>query len=403
MFDKLKEKKYEYADYMTSTIANVIGTCGKRYSGSEGETEAALYFERELKKYADETCIESYPVYPESFYGWVPWTASFLLASIAALFFIPLLAILLIVVGLVPMLVNFIMYRKELDPLWRKATSHNVTAIRKPTGEVKQAIYFNGHMDAAKEWTLNHKFGGKMMTAIVILGFFSLIYIFGVAVFRLVSIGAVNFEVAHTGLHLALCCGAFAFFPCIVAVYFLSDNTVTVDGANDDLSGCLSAVAILKALSDEGITFEHTQVGVIITGSEEVGLRGAKAWSVAHKKECEDIPTEIICFDTITEPEFLIVNLNDLNGTVLNDRPLCDKYLKTAQDLSIACSFGGVPIGSSDAAAFSQARIPATSVTAMNHDIPKYYHTRADNVSCLNRDCLADVFSINMELLKNYD
>ena len=50
-----------------------------------------------------------------------------------------------------------------------------------------------------------------------------------------------------------------------------------VDGANDNLSGCYMGIAILKALKDNGIELENTEVGVILTGSEEAGLRGAKS------------------------------------------------------------------------------------------------------------------------------
>ena len=55
-----------------------------------------------------------------------------------------------------------------------------------------------------------------------------------------------------------------------------NENRV-VDGANDNLTGCYMGIAILKELHDAGITLENTEVGVILAGSEESGLRGAKA------------------------------------------------------------------------------------------------------------------------------
>lgn len=72
-----------------------------------------------------------------------------------------------------------------------------------------------------------------------------------------------------------------------------------VDGANDNLTGCYMGIAILKALKDEGIELENTEVGVILTGSEEAGLRGSKAWCEAHQGEFQDVPTFIVSYDTI--------------------------------------------------------------------------------------------------------
>ena len=39
---------------------------------------------------------------------------------------------------------------------------------------------------------------------------------------------------------------------------------------------------------------------MILTGSEESGLRGAKAWCKAHKEDYSDVPTYIYSFDTNT-------------------------------------------------------------------------------------------------------
>ena len=54
---------------------------------------------------------------------------------------------------------------------------------------------------------------------------------------------------------------------------------------------------ILFVQGDEGITLENTEVGVILSGSEEAGLRGSKAWCEAHKGEFDDVPTIILSYD----------------------------------------------------------------------------------------------------------
>ena len=66
------------------------------------------------------------------------------------------------------------------------------------------------------------------------------------------------------------------FVPFLIGLYFMWNKHRVVDGANDNLSGCYMGIAILKALQDEGIEFENTEIGVILSGSEEAGLRGAR-------------------------------------------------------------------------------------------------------------------------------
>ena len=93
----------------------------------------------------------------------------------------------------------------------------------------------------------------------------------------------------------------------------------------------------LEGLKEEGIEFENTEVGVILTGSEEAGLRGAKAWCAAHKGEFDDVPTFIFSYDTIHDPKYLMTNYRDLNGTVKADKDVSDLFMEAAKELDISC------------------------------------------------------------------
>jgi Zn-dependent M28 family amino/carboxypeptidase len=196
-----------------------------------------------------------------------------------------------------------------------------------------------------------------------------------------------------------------AFVPALIAMYYLWDEKTVVDGANDNLTACLISVAILKALHDEGIEFEHTEVGVILTGSEEAGLRGSKAWCEAHKGEFDDVPTWIYSFDTIHDPKYLAVNYRDLNGTVKADKEVSDSFMEAAEQLGIHCNKSMVPPfgGATDSAAFAQAGFRATGVTGLNHVIEKYYHTVYDTYDNLNMQGLADCFAVAVKCLENFD
>lgn len=188
-------------------------------------------------------------------------------------------------------------------------------------------------------------------------------------------------------------------------MYFMWDPKTIVDGANDNLTGCYMGIAILKALKDEGIELKHTEVGVILSGSEEAGLRGAKAWCEKHAGEFDDVPTWIYSYDTIHDGKFLGVNYRDLNGTVKADKEVSDCFMESAKELGIKCNKTLVPPfgGATDSAAFAQAGYKVTGITALNHVLEDYYHTLKDTADNLDKDCLADCYAISVRCLEKFD
>ena len=183
----------------------------------------------------------------------------------------------------------------------------------------------------------------------------------------------------------AALCGLI-FVPFFILVAFTYNPKRIVDGANDNLSGCYIGIAILHEMEKRGIDLEHTEVGVILTGSEEAGLRGAKAWAKAHKNDYKDAPTYIISYDTIHDPKHFAVNTRDLNNTVKADAGLCDAFIRAAGAADVPCKRTKVPLfgGSTDSAAFTQGNFRSVGITGLSHVLEDYYHTRRD--SCDNMD-----------------
>ena len=181
------------------------------------------------------------------------------------------------------------------------------------------------------------------------------------------------------------------------------ERKTSSDGANDNLTGCYMGIAILKALKEQGIELENTEVGVILTGSEEAGLRGAKAWAKAHKDEYKDVETYIFAYDTIHEGRFLGANYKDLNGFVPADKTATDMFMDAAKELDIKCSLTTVPLGATDSAAFNQGGFKAVGITAMDHNLQDYYHTRRDTYDNLDVQGLADCFEVSVQVLENFE
>lgn len=423
---KIIDKKNWAAKYMVDEITYICKNLGKRDPGSEGEKKACEYMAKVLKEDCgcDRADVESFKENPDSFYGWIYFTITFVIIAAAltiltvlgkAPVWLPFISVLLIVAGLCLAFLQFGLYFKTVDKCFPEKTGHNVTAIKKCKGETKRRIIFNGHPDAAWEWPVNYALGGVGFESHAILCAVGAVYYIVVSIIALanaaniaaVAEGHILTEAAQAGLG-GLKTAAFVglvFLPFWIGLYFMWNKKRVVDGANDNLSGCYMGIAILKALKDEGIELENTELGVVLTGSEEAGLRGAKAWCEAHAGEFDDVPTFIYSYDTIHDPKYLLVNYRDLNATVKADKDVSDLYMEAAKELGIKCEKGMVPPlgGATDSAAFAQAGFRATGITGLNHKLENYYHTRRDSYDNMNEKGLADCFAASVKVLEKFD
>ena len=393
------DNRDKYAQYMVDEITHICTKLPKRGPGSEGEKLSCEYIGEEMKKLGcDEVKVESYKENPGSFFGWIYFTITCCFLALASYFFMPVLSIVFIAIGLLICVLQFGLYKKFVDKCFKELDGHNVSGFKKPTGEVKRRIIFNGHPDAAWEWPFKYKFTYLGFDIHMMVCFLGAFYTLGIAIANVA--GAIPEEL-KTKLGLI----ALVFVPFWFGLYFMWNRNRIVDGANDNLSGCYIGMGILKALQDEGIEFENTEIGVVCTGSEEAGLRGAKAWCEAHAAEMNDVPTFVISYDTITQCEQLMVNYRDLNATVKTDKDVGDLFLECCQELGIPCKKGFVPPlgGATDSAAFAQAGMRSTGITALNHALPDFYHTRLDTPDALNPKCLADCFAASVKALEKFD
>lgn len=406
-FKKIIDQKDKAAKYMIDEITHIIKTCGKRDPGSEGEKKSCEYMAEVLKKDCgcEEVKLESYEVAPRAFYGWIYFTMTFVIAAMALFFVAPIISALLIIAGFAIVLIQFGVYKKLLDPLFKKKTSHNVTAIKKCTGETKRRIIFNGHPDATWEWPVNYALGGVGFEGHAIIAVVGALFYLVLSIVYMVNtktcFGIADFESPIVKAAL----WGLLFLPFMIGLYFMVNYRSVVDGANDNLTGCYVGIAVLKALKDEGIELENTEIGVILTGSEEIGLRGSKAWVEAHKDEFRDVPTFFYAYDTINDPKYLMANYRDLNGTVKSDKDCADLFYEAAQAVGVPCKKGMIPPlgGAVDAAAFSQGGFRAAGVTGLNHKLERYYHTRLDSYDNMNAQGIANCFAASVKMLEMFD
>lgn len=347
----LKDNKTQSAKYMHDFITRVIKSFGKRDCGSRGEVDAVKYMAEEVAPYASEVTTQPYEAHPLAFMGWIYISVTLILGAFVSAFFIPVLSIGLICVAMALMVLEFVFYRQVVDFLFPKRQSLNMTAIKKPQGEVKRRVLICGHADAAYEWTPNYYLGGKAFIAHFLISIIGILYLFAIAIAACVE-GAIYTPIADKALFIALCCSG-VFVPFWILMYILFNPRIISDGATDNLTGCAMGIAFLKALNDNGIEFENTEVGCICAGGEEAGLRGSKAWVKAHKDDFKDCPTTVLCIDTIREDDHMLVNYKDMNGFIKCDTEATELWLDACKDEGATCKKGSVALGATDAAAFT--------------------------------------------------
>ena len=93
-----------------------------------------------------------------------------------------------------------------------------------------------------------------------------------------------GFSIAEDGALNILRYVFLAWIPILFVALFFENKKRPVMGANDNLTGCFISMAVVKYMQHHDIRFENTEVWVVLTGSEEAGLRGAKAFCKAHKR-----------------------------------------------------------------------------------------------------------------------
>lgn len=396
-----KSKVREYTNYSIRNIKKICKDIGPRPAGSAEELKAQEYMAKDLENNADTVEIESFELHPRAFMGWFRVDGFLLLLAIAFFFIgLPILTLILSLLAVIFLIGEFLFYKEFLDPLYKKATSHNLVAVRKPTGQIQKRIIFCGHIDSSYEWRFTH-LGGKVLlfagliSAAVGLGF--------VLVMSIIAVTQGYITQQAEGLSRILGFVSLAFIPSFIGLCLFLNDKVIAEGANDNLTGCLCSASIIKYLSDNDIRFENTEVIALLTGSEEAGLRGAKAFAKKHKKEYEDAQTVVVAIDTLRDYEHFSVYSRDMSGTVKNHPQACALLKKAGEYANIELPYSSIYAGASDAAAITQAGMPAVAIAAMDPGPPRYYHTRGDTSDNLEPKTIEKGIEVCLEALYLFD
>ncbi|MDR0883314.1 MAG: Zn-dependent exopeptidase M28 [Oscillospiraceae bacterium] len=373
----------ECANFAKKGIVDICKTIGPRPNGSEQERKAQERMAGQLKKYADKVDIEDFKVSPYAFMGWI--LVDVVLVSVAALLYLlPLfwdasptwlqwVSLGLVACAIFIVIMEFLFYKPFLDPFFRKKNSCNVVATYNAEETATQRIVFSGHADSAMEWRFTYWGGPPLLIGSVVISFVG--FFVTLIASALFAFGVFN---PAAGFGAVLKWVLIGWIPLYLFCTLFCDWKKFVQGANDNLTGCYGAIAVLKFLKDNNIRFKNTEVLAVTTGGEESGLRGAKAYCKAHAADDKKIDTVFVGLETFRDYEHMAIYERDMTGTVKNSDIACALVKRGSQWAGLDLKYESVFFGSSDAAAISQAGIHATTLASMDPAPARYYHTRLD-------------------------
>ena len=212
---KIIDKKDEAAQYMIDEITHICTKFEKRDPGSKGEQQACEYMADQMKALGCDTVyVDEFKENPNAFLGWIYITITCCFIALATYFFVPAVSIASIVIGLGVCVIQFGLYKKLVDKLFKEKVGHNAAGFKKPTGEVKRRIIFNGHPDASWEWPFKYKFtylGFDIHMTVCFIGAF---YTLAISILRVAG-------VFSDGLALKLGLAGLVFVPFWFALYWM--------------------------------------------------------------------------------------------------------------------------------------------------------------------------------------
>ncbi len=392
-----------YTNFAVRGVKKICQQFGPREAGSEAELNAQRYMAEQIGDAADAVTEDTFRLSPRAFMGWLRLAGIFLLigtaAGIANLFLArgipygPAATLVCCAVIVLMLLFEFLFYKPFTDSFYPKAESHNIWCVRKAGGETKRRIILAGHADSSVEWRPTYVGGAKFLYFTFVYPLLGLIYQIAISVLGLIK--------GENDVLIWIGC---AFIPGYFMLIFFMNDKLVVDGANDNLTGCMTAAGVMKFLGDNRIRFENTEVAVLLTGAEEAGLRGAKAAVKSHPELCDpNVETVFIALDTIRDYDDMAIYHRDMTGTVKQSPAACALVEAAGKASGLSLQRNVLFAGATDAAAMTQGGVAAVGFCAMNPGPPRYYHTRLDKADILQPKTVEKALELAVQAVFIFD
>jgi hypothetical protein len=393
----------KYQDYVYNLIKKVIDEIGPRPSCSEEERKLGRLLIKEWMPICDEIAVESFACSPKAFLGFLPLSVLAYFAAVILYWFYPPASLAMAAVSFSMVFFEFMRYREFVDFLFPRRKGQNVIGVIRPRGEAKQRVVVSAHLDSAYEFRLWYHLGTASVVLIA-LALAAIVFILGGSIAMTVAwFDGSEEAVAYVAVGIA----AIGLAP-VVGLFLFFKSSRPVPGAMDDMAGVAVTCGLARYLDDarRGGNFfpQSTEVVLLATSSEEAGLRGAKRYVQKHMTEMKQKLTYALFLDGVCDERFLTVTDRELCTGAKHDPGL----VKLAQ--AVAASHGWpirkrwIPLGGTDASAFSLKAIPAVCLHCQDTSrLVSNYHTRHDTLEHIRPQSLGISLQMVIDMIERLD
>jgi hypothetical protein len=393
----------KYQDYVHNLIRQVLDEIGPRPSCSEAERKLGRLLVREWMPVCDAVAMESFTCSPQAFLGFLPLAVLAYFGAVILYWLYPPASPALAAVSFGMIFFELMRYREFVDFLFPRKRGWNVTGVIRPRGEARQRVIVSAHQDSAYEFRLWYHLGTASIVLIA-LALAAIVFILGGSIARALAwFGGSEQAAAYTAVGIA----SAALAP-MVGLFLFFKSGKAVPGAMDDMAGVAVVSGLARYLDDarhDGSFFPRsTEVVLLATSAEEAGLRGAKRYAERHVTEMKQKPTYALFLDGIYDERLLTVTDRELCTGATHDPGLARLAQEVAAVHGWPIRKRWIPLGGTDASAFSLEGIPAICLHCQDTSrLVSNYHTRHDTLENIRPRSLSVSLQMVIDMIERLD
>lgn len=429
----MKEETKKYAHEAYEIVEHAALNIGSRLPGSDGEKKFADYLAGKLKEIGIEPIKEEFGVSPRSAIGGLPYTGWICIAmSILTYFAAGTYQLwfgmtLFYIAATVWLFCSVFMYKTWFDMFFHQEISQNVYGVLEPkSGKTDYTIILSGHTDTCWTWKHSeHSFLFRNSKPIIgfleiylKVGFGAVCYFFLLAVCIFMSVVYFGVEMDAAWAGKIVLSDWFASFR--IAMHFIPAFTAlggaflamwndknernASRGAMDNATGVALSYEIIKYFKENPDKMpENCRIVNLNTGCEEVGLRGAMAFTREHKNDGLLDNAWNINIDSIADKDYFEVVIRDDWQFTRFDRDLERMFKETFAEMGIVSKTNGCihnPVGGCDSTPMTKAGVKSVTFAAQDPTPTWYYHTWHDLPGRFEEETVGNGFEVIMRVIE---
>jgi len=393
---------HRYTDYMYTLVKRVIDEIGPRPSCSKEEKKLGRFLVEEWKPICDRVDVETFTCSPSAFLGFIPLSVLLYFSAVILYWFFPPVSPVMAIISL-SMVFFELRYREFVDFLFPRKQGENIIGVIRPRDEPRRRVIVSGHLDSAYEFNLLYYLKNAAIP-IVTIAIVGLVILLGGSLAKTIAYVS-GFENAPVFTVIGLV--TIVLSP-VVGLLLFFHTYRPVPGAMDDMAGVAVVAGLGKYLFEArrngNWVPERTEVVLLGTSSEEAGLRGAKRYVRKHLAQMKETPTYGLFLDCIYDEKFLTVAKGEIFTGAKHDPELVKMAQEVAASHNWSISVRLIPIGGTDASAFSVKGIPSICLLCQDTSKPvPNYHTRNDTYDHIRPESLSISLQLIIDMIERID